>query len=560
MNPNIIADGGMNGPILAATKWRSNAELIRDVVRLGYLREDSVTLDATFGRGIWWKLWRPNILITHDIRQDGVDFRNLPESDNTFDVAVFDPPYVCVTPETEILTRRGWRRYDELIIGEPVLTLDHEAGISHWKPLLDVHVLPYARRGLISIEGPSHSSLTTACHRWPVRTRRRFGEDRHYVSEWRMNGEFTSEDCVPICAPHGDLPDNETFCDELVELVAWFWTEGSIRKNREGRPSPYCNIVQSHVVNPENCDRIRRSLQSLLGDPTPKFPRLGRSPDDVPRWRETVDGRKKVFILSAATGRRIQALAPGRVPSSDFICALTKRQLDLFLEVSLLADGHSKNNGSVTLGQKSKKAAEAFQFAATLAGYATSIRPYYHAQQGYDMWTVRVRRRRTFKPLRQTIQTIETTSIVWCPETPDGTWLARRNGTVWFTGNSKGGRDTSGIVEMDDRYGLKDAPKTPFAVQCTINDGLRELKRVVRPGGLILAKCQPYISSGKFWAGTHKTWAYAMSLGYEQVDEFVHVGHYRPQPSNRTRADGQPAVQQHARNNASTLFVFRVKK
>lgn len=87
-------------PVLAATEWRSNAELIVDCVRLGYLREEWATLDPTYGRGVWWKAWRPPNLITHDIELDGVDFRQLPEPNASFDAVAFDPPYVCTGGRT----------------------------------------------------------------------------------------------------------------------------------------------------------------------------------------------------------------------------------------------------------------------------------------------------------------------------------------------------------------------------------------------------------------------------------------------------------------------------
>jgi hypothetical protein len=36
------------------------------------------------------------VLIKHDLEIDGVDFRALPEPDNTFDLVAFDPPYVSI--------------------------------------------------------------------------------------------------------------------------------------------------------------------------------------------------------------------------------------------------------------------------------------------------------------------------------------------------------------------------------------------------------------------------------------------------------------------------------
>lgn len=113
-----------------------------------------------------------------------------------------------------------------------------------------------------------------------------------------------------------------------------------------------------------------------------------------------------------------------------------------------------------------------------------------------------------------------------------------------------GGRETTGIPDLHDRYGLTDAPKSPKDLQILMNQGLNEMKRVTRPGGLILMKCQDYISSGKLWPGTYWTlgWAHEV-LELELIDRFEHIGHARPQPPNRRQV--------HARRNLSTLFVFR---
>lgn len=83
------------GPILAANKWRTNGDLIYDAARLGYLSPEWAILDPTYGRGNWWTVFHPLNLTKHDIALDGVDFRKLPEAHETFDAAVFDPPYIA---------------------------------------------------------------------------------------------------------------------------------------------------------------------------------------------------------------------------------------------------------------------------------------------------------------------------------------------------------------------------------------------------------------------------------------------------------------------------------
>lgn len=540
-------------PVLRAHRWTDNGALIADLANLGHLQADRLTLDPTFGKGVWWTRWQPTHLVAHNRAVDGHDFRAMPYLDGTFEQIAYDPPYVCVTPDTEILTRRGWRHYDELIVGEEILTLDHATGRSRWQPLQAVNVLPLAEREMLSMESPSHSSLTTLDHRWPVRRRRKVGGQRVTVPEWATSTTFTAEDSVPVRAPHAELPTAETHPDALVELVAWFWTEGTIERQRDGSAAGYGNIVQSHVANPEHCERIRAALTALWGPPTVGgFPRVGRATDGVPRWREAVDQHKAVFWLSSDAGRVLQAHAPERVPALPFILSLTERQLALFIDTSVAGDGHVYANGAITLVQKSREAADAFQFAAILAGYGSSIRaqvsPY-----GYTMWTVRLRTQATFKPTRTTREVAKVAGLVWCPTVADSTWLARRNGTVWFTGNCRGGIDTAGdeLATTNERYGLhdEDLPRTPEALQHDLIDvGLAEMWRLAAPGARVLVKCQDYISSGHLWMGAYETWKAADKLGFLVLDYFDLLTTPRPQPHAR---------QVHAAGNTTRLWVLR---
>lgn len=82
--------------VYAAGTWPTNADLVVDLVRLGYILDTDSVLDPTFGRGKWWTKFRPVNLTTHDrYTLDGVDFRALPHDADSFDVVAFDPPYVC---------------------------------------------------------------------------------------------------------------------------------------------------------------------------------------------------------------------------------------------------------------------------------------------------------------------------------------------------------------------------------------------------------------------------------------------------------------------------------
>jgi hypothetical protein len=81
--------------VRAADRWPTNAELIEDVAAFGWLRSTDHVLDPTFGKGVWWRRWRPDRLTTHYRAEDGTDFRHLDYPDATFAAVAYDPPYVC---------------------------------------------------------------------------------------------------------------------------------------------------------------------------------------------------------------------------------------------------------------------------------------------------------------------------------------------------------------------------------------------------------------------------------------------------------------------------------
>lgn len=101
----------------AAFAWKTNGDLIAAVAELGYLRSNCVTLDCTYGEGVFWKKWRPSpgYLIGTDLvprkclpPMGPSDFTRLPFRTNAFGAVVFDPPYkLNGTPNPETDERYG---------------------------------------------------------------------------------------------------------------------------------------------------------------------------------------------------------------------------------------------------------------------------------------------------------------------------------------------------------------------------------------------------------------------------------------------------------------------
>lgn len=133
---------------------------------------------------------------------------------------------------------------------------------------------------------------------------------------------------------------------------------------------------------------------------------------------------------------------------------------------------------------------------------------------------------------------------------------------VWYDPPyvSTGGRVSSGMQEFLARFGLFEAPRTPKELQAYCNMGAAEGRRVLKDKGLLLWKGKDYVSGGHLFPGTHEIYSYATAvLGMYYQDHFVLARKApTPQPA-RTRKDGKPSVQQHARNNRSDLYVFKRK-
>jgi hypothetical protein len=341
----------------------------------------------------------------------------------------------CVDQETECLTRSGWARHDQLQEGQEILAFDPEAWSTRWSPLEAVNRFDDAHEMLL-MENQSHSSLTTLNHRWIVERHRRLQDD--YVREWRTSKNLRGRLRIPRLAPPSDSPAQAKHSDALVELVAWAWTEGHFERRVPGA----IQIVQSATVNPDNVARIRSAIRGVLGSAG---------------WGEWPSGPVQKFRIHQEHGRGILEhfvvadwTASGdqdKVVTTDFLLSLTKAQLQLFVDTCLAADG-SCSGGHWLFTQRRRNRVEAFQTACTLLGLPTHVYlnptrsgPY----AGTPTWTCSILTTGYFTPPtiraglgRTKAEIVRYQGVVWCPTVPMGAWVARRNGTIYVTGNSKG--------------------------------------------------------------------------------------------------------------------------
>lgn len=354
----------------------------------------------------------------------------------------------CADEKTEILTQRGWLKYNELNINDSILTLNHSTGNSEWSSVDKINIFNVKDEPMVKLSNRFHSSLTTQQHKWPILYKRQKNKKKYYSREFTTSKELRtfSNTALITGAQCTSMPNKKYFTDEFVELMAWFWTEGQITNTKNKNRNPCIVISQSHTRNKKNCNRIRSALLGLFGLSVNVLSR-GNPWGQItePKWAERKRNNKTEtnFRLNTIASKEFAKWAPNKIVSNEFILKLTKQQLELFIDVSNMGDGNKSYSTKkpYCIGQKIPEALNALEFASILAGY--KVHKYKKKKITYD---------RNGNPYYMSYLTISDkihmygdslsktsknyTGVIWCPTTKNKTWCAKRNGTVFYTGNS----------------------------------------------------------------------------------------------------------------------------
>jgi len=318
----------------------------------------------------------------------------------------------CVDAQTEILSEQGWITHEQVVPGMLVYTYNVATRLMEWKPVQFVH--RHEHEGSLIRMGTDRGgvdALVTEGHRWPVYEPR---VDR--ISILKTTDIKAQHFLIRMGAPGWDVEETET--DQLVELLGWVLTEGHVRGEGE---TWRIGITQANEPQ-------RTRLRALIvtgGLGTEKTVDFGGSRKPQSRFR-----------LYASVAHEVAAIIgeEKRLPM-EFVRALSRRQLRMLYETLLSGDGHVDEN-TVRFSQKTRPhIADLFQVVATLLGHAT--RASGRAKSGEKIIYVQVSRRNRpivwFRNVRR--ERVEYRGTVWCPNTDNGTFVARRNGRVYITGN-----------------------------------------------------------------------------------------------------------------------------
>ncbi|MEW5710557.1 MAG: ribonucleoside triphosphate reductase [Pseudomonadota bacterium] len=315
----------------------------------------------------------------------------------------------CVDETTECLTERGWRKYFEIERGEKILTFNRCE--NRYEYLVPERIAAYDFDGeMYVLQNCTQEQWVTPGHRI---VRKKFNTEASYeLVEIEQALKFKSSLIVPNSWESDSTLEID---DNMVKLLAWVVAEGNFESS-EGRIR--VSLFQSEA-NPHHVEELRQVLEALRF--ASQMQERGKSSFSERlsyRFRLNKRGSEEVCRY---TSRKL-------VPS--VIKTLSARQIRLFLDVYAKGDGHVEEGGRILIYTADAQNLDALQELCVLAGYGSTV----NRREANGVYVLNIVRNKETH-----IQSIERKPYrgkVWCPTTRNGTFVARRNGKTFITGNT----------------------------------------------------------------------------------------------------------------------------
>lgn len=330
----------------------------------------------------------------------------------------------CVDSDTEALTQRGWLNIDEITTDDIILSYDGKQNC--WSSIKSVYREQYTGnmfhltlRGFDTLITPKHK-LVTDYGLIPV----------EYVRE---------NDRLVLMGSAVDSVAESKYSDSFVELIGLIITDGTYELDN--------NVVKNITICQRyglKADRVRNCLTNL-----------GFS------YTETAGKNKTaVFTVDSDTVEKLVSVFPTKNLTMSFILSINNSQRQLLIDTMTVEN----NKGQRKLKDRAEKSQLQIDMFAALCAIS-GVRTVTHKNKQLSIETSSEYRSinvlaernnyavvsnidfhgaknsgRSYPGLGKVTHpnnpTVHYDGMVWCPETEYGCFVARRNGTVYLTGNT----------------------------------------------------------------------------------------------------------------------------
>lgn len=347
----------------------------------------------------------------------------------------------CLDTETELLTKHGWRKFDQIAVGDIAICFDLQNSV-YCEGSISRLIVKNHSGPMVSMKSDGIDCLATEDHRVVMRrTQRAKGRYKKYPWEFEYARSVPCHADIP-CGGGPDFDDIPNLSLDMLEILGWVITDGHFTGGNSKR---YLNIEQSIKTNKGGVNMVAsltKLLSRLNGQSIYNRPeRIHNSFGKLIRSRAT----KSFYLGVELSAQLLYWLGDDihRIPRR-ILAEASKVQLAALYRGLLHGDGTTNKNGWCAFYPGDyEPLADDFQELCVRLGISTTKKLVPQTGQ----WTVSITRRKSHYIRKKSSEFYS--GLVWDITVPTGAFIARRRGKVFVTGNCPEGGEGHSVAAQD---------------------------------------------------------------------------------------------------------------
>lgn len=315
----------------------------------------------------------------------------------------------CVPDDTEVLTVDGFKKYNELKVGDLIYTW-HE-GTLEINDVKNVLIKEYSGK-LQSYTGRGYDQTVTPEHHVLCK---KFNKDEYVLKDSKDIFDVKTPYSLPVKFKSSAL-DSSDLTDAQIQLAAIVYADGTL-DFRKG------SIHKVKIF--KSAKRFGNDLIKMCAD------ELGLE-YSVKSCKRGFSECLNTYTFYGNSARYIAELVGSKTKVHERFLNMSSDQSNLFLDTWMKFDG---DTGRYMIQYDNDDIADALQHIALRSGCCTYLVSYDKKTNKKPTNYVSIRRVDTVCPTERT--ETDYNGIVWCPSVENGTAVFRRNGKVFISGQSQ---------------------------------------------------------------------------------------------------------------------------
>lgn len=352
-----------------------------------------------------------DVLLAPYIKKDELTYRQIKQIVQEFVFTVNVKGRVgfqCVDEKTEVLTPSGFKKYDELKVGDKIYTWkDGKLNIQYVKNMSVNH-----HKGKMHLyQGRDYTQLVTDNHR--VLRKKYNSKEYELVESSKLIGNKSGVQ-LPIAFDGLCYKTTDGMTSDMRKLLVYVLTDGTIE--------PSGNRVKIYKSTTRYGNQELETILSNLG-----FSYSVRQ--NTTEFGSIVN----IYDICAEDSRKItEILGNNKKSIPEIFLKMNQEEAKEFLSLWAKLDGDDSDK--IKLQCDSMEIADMIQHIAVIAGFGSRIVERLIGNNKVPTIYVCLYKRKN-KHVKQ-IQEVDYDGIVWCPSTDDGVVVYRKDGRVFISGNS----------------------------------------------------------------------------------------------------------------------------